>query len=118
MIVAISHKERERDQRLHLPHEKKTKMDFYILEKAKEFLENKFGFKYLGVIIKDGRTISYIEAPNLNIVEKCVKIGTPIFAQLTEPYEDIQVKEVDEVDCQDKLNQAIEQIKTYNEINA
>ena len=116
MIVAISHKERGRDQRLHLPHEKKTKMDFYILEKAKEFLENKFGFKYLGVIIKDGRTISYIEAPNLNIVKKCVEIGTPIFSQLTETYEDIQVKEVAGFDCQDKLEQAIEKINLYKEV--
>ncbi len=94
MIYEISHIERPIDQRILNPYKTKTKKENRILTAAKDFLCSRFGFEFLGVVFKNGRTITFIEAPNKKCIEKCIKIGTPIFEKLTGcPYEDIQFKE-------------------------
>ena len=93
MLFEISHKERPCDQGILNPYIFKDKKQFSILEAAKDFLCNKFSFKYHGAFFLEGRTISLIEAPSEKIVWKCIRMGTPIFAKLTGyPYDDIRVE--------------------------
>lgn len=93
MLFEISHLERPCDQKLLNPYIYKDKKQFSILEAAKDFLCNKFSFKYHGAFFREGRTISLIEAPSEKSVWKCIRMGTPIFAKLTGyPYEDIRVE--------------------------
>ena len=106
MIFELSHKERPGDRQTLNPYADKTHYDHKIVAAAKDFLCNKFGFKYHGVLFIDGRTISFIESRNEAAVRRCIKIGTPIFAKLTgSEYEDIQVKVINNDDCEKRLSE-------------